>query len=71
MNTVKLSIVIQSHLSDMLLENEMGRTDMVSHRIRFIKELLFQYRTQPLNDVQIDEVELDKLWTMLYRGVEV
>jgi hypothetical protein len=55
----------------MLMENGMGRTDMVSHRIRFIKELLFQYRTQPIDGVEVEESELNGLWKKLYKGVEV
>jgi hypothetical protein len=43
MRTVNLSIVIHSHLNDMLIENGIGRTELVSHRIRFIKDLLFDY----------------------------
>jgi len=70
MRTINLSIVIQSHLSDLLMENEIGRTDLVPHRIRFLKELLFQYRTQPIDKVEVEESELNRLWKELYIGVE-
>jgi hypothetical protein len=70
MRPINLSIVLLSHLNDMMIENRMGRTDLVSHRIQFIKELLFQYRNQPIDGVEVEESELNGLWKKLYRGVE-
>jgi hypothetical protein len=70
MRTVNLSIVIHSHLNDMLIENGIGRTELVSHRIRFIKELLFDYSDEPLSKTDISDGELNELWKKLYEGVE-
>jgi hypothetical protein len=70
MRTVNLSIVIHSHLNDMLIENGIGRTELVSHRIRFIKELLFDYSDEPLSKTDISDDELNELWIKLYEGVE-
>jgi len=70
MRPINLSIVLLSHLNDMMIENRMGRTDLVSHRIQFVKELLFQYRTQPIDGVEVEESELNGLWKKLYKGVE-
>jgi hypothetical protein len=69
MRTINLSIVIQSHLNDMMIENGMGKGELVSHRIRFIKELLFQYSSKPMDRVEVEESELNGLWKKLYRGV--
>ena len=70
MRTVNLSIVIHSHLNDMLIENGMGRTELVSNRIRFIKELLFDYSDKPLSKTDISDYELNERWKKLYEGVE-
>jgi hypothetical protein len=70
MSSINLSIVIHSHLNDLLIENQIGRTDMVSHRIQFIKHLLFSHSDTPLLKVRIEQSELDKLWIKLYEGVE-
>jgi hypothetical protein len=70
MRTVNLSIVIHSHLNDMLIENEIGRTELVSNRIRFIKDLLFDYCDEPLSKSDITDDELNERWKKLYEGVE-
>ena len=70
MNSIKLSIVIQSHLSDMLVENSIGNTELITNRIRFIKHLLFHNHNKPLSEVCMDEDELNRIWTNLYKGGE-
>jgi hypothetical protein len=70
MRTVNLSIVIHSHLNDMLIENGMGRTELVSNRIRFIKDLLFDYSDEPFSKTDISDDELNERWEKLYEGVE-
>lgn len=70
MNPINLSIVIHSHLNDMLIENGMGRTELVSNRIRFIKDLLFDYSDEPLSKTDISDGELNERWEKLYKGVE-
>jgi hypothetical protein len=70
MSSINLSIVIHSHLNDLLIENQIGRTDMVSHRIQFIKELLFDYSDKPLSKTDISDDELNERWEKLYEGVE-
>jgi hypothetical protein len=70
MRTINLSIVLLSHLNDMMIENGMGRTDLVSHRIQFVKELIFQYGSKPIDKVEVEESELNRLWKELYIGVE-
>ena len=69
-NEIKLSRVIQSHLNDMMVEVQIGNTEGITNRIRFIKYLLLQNHHKPLSDVRMDEDELNELWIKLYREVE-
>ena len=56
---VKLSLVIQNHLSDaaVLMMNDPGTA---SDRIRFVKNLIVKY---PDTSVKVDESELDEMWS--------
>jgi hypothetical protein len=55
---VKLSLVIQNHLSDaaVLMMNDPGTAN---DRIRFVKYLIARY---PDTSVKVDELELDEMW---------
>ena len=55
---VKVRIVIQSHLSDALIEVE-HTPFMAKRRIAFVKQLIAKY---PDQTVEVDEDELDVMW---------
>ncbi len=60
---VKLSLVIQNHLSDaaVLMMNDPGTA---SDRIRFVKYLIAKY---PDTSVKVDELELDEMWNEIIK----
>jgi len=58
MRTLRLSIAIQSHLSDALMEMDFN-PEMAENRIRFVKTLINLY---PNTDVEVEEAELNKIY---------
>jgi len=58
MRTLRLSIAIQSHLSDALFEMSFN-PDLAENRIRFVKTLINLY---PNTDVEVSEDELNKIY---------
>jgi hypothetical protein len=52
---VRLSIVIQSHLSDSLIETSFN-VEQANHRIRFVKYLINRFGDDIQQEVDIDEV---------------
>lgn len=58
MKTIPLQIVINSHLSDSLIEISYN-PQLAKDRIRFVKILTIRYND--LNE-RIDEEELNKIW---------
>jgi hypothetical protein len=58
MRTLRLSIAIQSHLSDALIEMDFNQ-DLAEKRIRFVKTLINLY---PNTDVEVEETELNAIY---------
>jgi hypothetical protein len=58
MRTLRLSIAIQSHLSDALIEMDFNQ-DLAEKRIRFVKTLINLY---PNTDVEVEEAELNAIY---------
>jgi hypothetical protein len=60
---IRLSLVIQNHLSDaaVLMMNDPGTA---SDRIRFVKNLIAKY---PDTSVKVDESELDEMWNEIIK----
>jgi hypothetical protein len=58
MTTIKLSIAIQSHLSDALIEMDFNQ-ELAEKRIRFVKTLINLY---PDTSIDISEGELNKIY---------
>ena len=58
---ISLDIVIQSHLSDSLIEISTGNTECANNRIRFVKHLLHLRSNEEIGD-RIDYDQLDELW---------
>jgi hypothetical protein len=58
METIKLSIAIQSHLSDAMIEMDFNQ-DLAEKRIRLVKILLHRY---PQTNIDIEVSELNKIY---------
>ena len=63
---IKISLVIQNHLSDALLEiNHPQLAEMGEMRINYVKYLIAKY---PDTTVKVEESELDEMWKMFCKG---
>jgi hypothetical protein len=58
MRTLRLSIAIQSHLSDAAFEMNFN-PEMAENRIHFVKTLINLY---PNTDVEVEETELNAIY---------
>jgi hypothetical protein len=58
---ISVNLVIQSHLSDSMIEISTGQEDLAFNRIKFVKHLLY---LQSINEIgtRITETKLNKLW---------
>lgn len=58
----KISLVIQNHLSDALLEiNHPQLAEIGEMRINYVKYLIAKY---PDTTIKVEESELDEIWEM-------
>lgn len=65
MRTVKLITVIQSHLSDAILEMSIGSPESAKDRILFVKRLTFF--NEDLNELVSDDY-LNDQWQEMYKN---
>ena len=65
MRTIKLSIAIQSHLSDAAFEMSFN-PEMAENRIQFVKTLINLY---PNTNVEVEEAELNKIYRERILGI--
>lgn len=66
MNELRVSIAIQSHLSDASYEMRTDNAeliDLAERRIHFVKHLISQF---PNTDIFVDTDELDEMWKALW-----
>lgn len=61
MREVRLSMAVQSHLSDVMYENESGRTP----KLRFIKTII---HWNPNLEIEVETAYLDWLWEQVLNG---
>lgn len=64
---ISISIVIQSHLSDALIEMQSGETDLATLRIRFAKFLSFHHFSYPEKTYYSSEW-YDEKWNELFKN---
>ena len=65
MRTLRLSIAIQSHLSDAAFEMSFN-TELEENRIHFVKTLINLY---PNTDVEVEEAELTRIYRERILGI--
>ncbi len=65
MRTLRLSIAIQSHLSDAAFEMSFN-PEMAENRIHFVKTLINLY---PNTDVEVEEAELTRIYKERILGI--